>query len=46
MTLGAAAQHLHLSRRTADRRLAEARQAFGVETTPALLVRAARSSAS
>lgn len=42
LTLGEAAQRLNLSRRTADRRLAEARRAFGVETTAQLLVRTAR----
>jgi DNA-binding NarL/FixJ family response regulator len=42
MTLGEAARRLNLSRRTADRRLAEARRTFGVETTAELLVRAAR----
>jgi DNA-binding NarL/FixJ family response regulator len=34
-TLGAAATRLHLSRRSADRRLAAAREAFGVESTSA-----------
>lgn len=43
LTLGEAARQLNLSRRTADRRLAEARRAFGVETTAELLVRTARS---
>jgi DNA-binding NarL/FixJ family response regulator len=42
-TLGEAAQQLHLSRRTADRRLAEARSAFRVRSTPALLAAWARS---
>lgn len=37
-TLGEAATALHLSRRTADRRLAEARTALGVTTTTAALV--------
>ena len=44
LTLGEAARRLNLSRRTADRRLAEARGALGVETTAELLVRTARSS--
>lgn len=42
LTLGEAAVQLNLSRRTADRRLAQARCAFGVETTAELLVRTAR----
>jgi DNA-binding CsgD family transcriptional regulator len=42
LTLGEAARRVNLSRRTADRRLAEARRTYGVETTPELLVRAAR----
>lgn len=42
LTLGEAARRLNLSRRTADRRLAEARRVFGVETTAELLVRTAR----
>ena len=42
VTLGIAAQRLNLSRRTADRRLAEARHAFGVETTAELLDRTRR----
>jgi len=37
-TLGEAAATLHLSRRTADRRVAEARRALGVPTTTAALV--------
>ena len=37
-TLGAAAERLSLSRRTADRRLASARRALGVETTAEALV--------
>jgi hypothetical protein len=36
-TLGAAATALHLSRRSADRRLAAARQALGAESTSAAL---------
>ncbi|GAB3861450.1 hypothetical protein GCM10028801_25630 [Nocardioides maradonensis] len=40
-SLGEAAQALHLSRRTADRRLATARRALGVTTTPAAVRRAA-----
>jgi DNA-binding CsgD family transcriptional regulator len=40
-SLGEAAQALHLSRRTADRRLAAARRALGVTTTPAAVRRAA-----
>ena len=40
LTLGEAALRLNLSRRTADRRLADARRAFGVETTAELLVQA------
>lgn len=40
-SLGEAAQALHLSRRTADRRLASARAALGVTTTPAAVRRAA-----
>ncbi len=42
VTLGGAARRLNLSRRTADRRLAEARRTFGVETTAELLARSAR----
>ncbi len=42
MTLGEAAGDLHVSRRTADRRLAAARQALGVGTTAEALVAAAR----
>lgn len=38
MTLGAAARQLHLSRRTADRRLASARRTLGVATTAEALV--------
>jgi DNA-binding NarL/FixJ family response regulator len=41
-TLGQAAQALHISRRTADRRLAAARSALGVETTSAAMAAAAR----
>jgi len=41
-SLGAAAAAEHLSRRTADRRLAQARAALGVRTTPEALVAAAR----
>ena len=37
-TLGDVARELHLSRRTADRRLATARRALGVETTAEALV--------
>lgn len=37
-TLGMAAQSLHLSRRTADRRLAEARAKLGVQTTAEAVV--------
>lgn len=37
-TLGEAAHALHLSRRTADRRLAQARRALGVERTVAAIV--------
>lgn len=40
-SLGEAARALHLSRRTADRRLAAARAALGVTTTPAAVRRAA-----
>lgn len=36
-TLGQAAERLHVSRRTADRRLAEARRQFTVATTPQLI---------
>lgn len=39
-TLGEAARHLHLSRRTADRRLASARAAFGARGTAEALSRA------
>jgi DNA-binding NarL/FixJ family response regulator len=42
-SLGQAAATLHLSRRTADRRLASARRALGVATTAELLAVAARS---
>lgn len=38
-SLGAAAGELHISRRTADRRLAQARRAFGARTTSELLAR-------
>jgi DNA-binding NarL/FixJ family response regulator len=41
-TLGQAAQALHISRRTADRRLAAARAALGVESTTAAMAAAAR----
>jgi DNA-binding NarL/FixJ family response regulator len=41
-SLGAAAASEHLSRRTADRRLAAARAALGVRTTAQALVAAAR----
>lgn len=41
-TLGEAAHALHLSRRTADRRLAEARRALGVERTIEAIARARR----
>jgi DNA-binding NarL/FixJ family response regulator len=37
-SLGEAAQRLHLSRRTADRRLASARETLGVETTAQAIV--------
>lgn len=40
--LGHAARALHISRRTADRRLARARAALGVTSTPAALREAAR----
>ena len=40
-SLGAAAKALHLSRRTADRRLASARRAYGVTATAELLAVAA-----
>ena len=43
-TLGEAAAELHLSRRTADRRLAAARQKLGVATTAEAVVAHARSS--
>jgi DNA-binding NarL/FixJ family response regulator len=42
-SLGEAARRLHLSRRTADRRLAAARQALGAATTSEALVLARRS---
>jgi DNA-binding NarL/FixJ family response regulator len=38
LTLGEAARRLHISRRTADRRLASVRRALGVETTAEALV--------
>jgi DNA-binding CsgD family transcriptional regulator len=38
-TLGAAASALHLSRRTADRRVASARQKLGAETTAQAIVK-------
>jgi DNA-binding CsgD family transcriptional regulator len=41
-TLGEAARAVHLSRRTADRRLAQARRALGVERTVATIVWARR----
>ena len=41
-TLGVAARRLHLSRRTADRRLAAARAKLGVKTTAEAVVSAAR----
>jgi DNA-binding CsgD family transcriptional regulator len=41
-TLGEAARALHISRRTADRRLAGAREALGVDSTPAALRLAAQ----
>jgi DNA-binding CsgD family transcriptional regulator len=41
-TLGEAAHALHLSRRTADRRLAQARRALGVDRTVATIVWARR----
>lgn len=41
-SLGEAAAALHLSRRTADRRLASARRALGVTTTAELLAAASR----
>jgi hypothetical protein len=41
-SLGGAARALHMSRRTADRRLAAARAALGADTTPAALRAAAR----
>ncbi|HKC27720.1 MAG TPA: helix-turn-helix domain-containing protein, partial [Jatrophihabitans sp.] len=41
-TLGEAARALHISRRTADRRLAAARRALGVDSTPAALRLAAQ----
>jgi DNA-binding CsgD family transcriptional regulator len=40
-SLGEAARRLHLSRRTADRRLAAARRALGATSTPQALVLAA-----
>jgi DNA-binding CsgD family transcriptional regulator len=39
VSLGEAASALHISRRTADRRLASARQALGATTTPELIAR-------
>ena len=42
-SLGQASNAMHMSRRTADRRLAAARQALGVTTTAELLGAAARS---
>ncbi len=41
-SLGEAATRLHLSRRTADRRLARARRTLGVRTTPEAMVAAER----
>lgn len=41
-TLGQAAQALHISRRTADRRLASARAALGAQSTPEVVAMAAR----
>lgn len=41
-TLGQAAHALHLSRRTADRRLAQARRALGVDRTVTAIARAQR----
>ena len=41
-TLGEAARALHLSRRTADRRLAQARRALGAERTVVAIARARR----
>ncbi len=41
-SLGRAATALHLSRRTADRRLAAARRTLGAATTPEAVIRAAR----
>lgn len=41
-TLGQAAQALHLSRRTADRRLAGARRTLGVDSTSAAMAAAAK----
>ena len=42
LTLGEAAAHLGMSRRTADRRLAEARRALGAERTTEAVARARR----
>lgn len=42
MPLGRAAEQLHLSRRTADRRLAEARLALGAASTAEAVVRSRR----
>ena len=42
LTLGAAAERLHLSRRTADRRLAHARVKLGVGTTAEAVVASSR----
>jgi DNA-binding CsgD family transcriptional regulator len=42
MTLGAAASELGIARRTADRRLAEARRILGVERTAEAVARARR----
>jgi DNA-binding CsgD family transcriptional regulator len=41
-TLGQAARQLHISRRTADRRLASARERLGARTTPEAVAAAAR----
>ena len=45
LTLGAAARHLNLSRRTADRRLASARSKLGVASSAEAIVMFARSEA-
>jgi len=46
LSLGEAAQRLHLARRTADRRLASVRHKLGVKTTAAALVEISRPGAS